>query len=87
MTRLWTTGHAIEVERNPRASTVRAFTWRGRMHTVQKVRQRWQVDTDWWSEEGRVHRDYWRVTTTDGLCCDLYLDLLDEQWYIARCYD
>ena len=86
MTRLWTTGNGIEVKQDPRGK-IHTFTWRGRTHTVQKVRQQWQVDTDWWSEEGRVHREYLAITTTDGLLCLLYLDFLDEQWYLAKCYD
>ncbi len=86
MTRLWTTGNSVEVTRDPHGK-LRTFTWCGRTHTVSKIRQQWQVDTDWWSENGRVHRAYLKLTTTDGLLCDLYLDFLDDQWYIAKCYD
>lgn len=86
MTRLWPAGNKIEVERDPHGKLL-AFTWQGRTHPVQKVRQHWQVDTDWWSTQGRVYREYLAVTTTDGLLCVLYLDFLDEQWYLAKCYD
>ncbi len=86
MTRLWTTANGIEVRRDARGKLL-SFTWRGRAHTIQKVRQHWQVDSDWWSEEGRVYREYFAVTTNDGLLCVVYLDFLDEQWYIAKTYD
>ena len=86
MTRLWTIGNSVAVTQDTHG-TLRTFTWRGRTHMVQKVREQWQVDTDWWSEQGRVHREYLTVTTTDGLLCMLYLDFLDEQWYVAKCYD
>ena len=86
MTRLWTTGQEIRVQRDAHGELVK-FTWQGRTHPIHKIRQQWQVDTDWWSEEGRVFREYFAVTTTDGLLCVLYLDFLDEQWYLAKCYD
>lgn len=86
MTRLWPAGNEIEVKRDPRGNLL-SFTWQGRTHPIQKVRQRWQVDTDWWSTQGRVYREYLAVTTADGLLCVLYLDFLDEQWYLAKCYD
>ena len=86
MTRLWTTGNGIDVKRDARGKML-YFIWQGRTHTIHKIRQQWQVDTDWWSEEGRVFREYFAVTTTDGLLCVLYLDFLDEQWYLAKAYD
>lgn len=92
MTRLLTKNNAIQVTRDARGK-IRTFTWCGRTHTVQKVREQWQVDTDWWSEEGRVHRECLKLTTTDGMLCEVYLDLLDDSpseegaWYISKCYD
>ena len=86
MTRLWTTGQPIRVQRDADGKLLN-FTWQGRTHPIHQIRQQWQVDTDWWSEEGRVFREYFAVTTTDGLLCVLYLDFLDEQWYLAKCYD
>ncbi len=86
MTRFWARGQAIQIQRNERGRLLN-FTWRGQTHPVQKVRQQWQVDNDWWSEEGRVYREYFAVTTTDGILCVVYFDFLDEQWYLAKCYD
>lgn len=86
MTRLWKEGVPVQVETDPRGD-VRSFTWNRRTHAADKIRQRWQVDTDWWTEEGRVHRDYQAVTTTDGLLCVLYFDFEDEEWYLSKLYD
>ncbi len=86
MTRLWREGLGIEVKQDARGQ-VHSFEWNRRTHVVQKVRQRWQVDSDWWTEQGRVHRDYYAVTTTDGLLCVLYFDFQDEQWYVSKLYD
>ncbi len=86
MTRLWTGGILIQLEKDQNG-LVHTFTWNGHMHAVEKVRQHWQVDSDWWTEEGRVHRDYQAVTTMDGLLCVLYFDFQDEQWYLSKLYD
>ncbi|MCB0074137.1 MAG: hypothetical protein KDE20_21880 [Caldilineaceae bacterium] len=86
MTRLWPQGQPIDVATDSHGRPVR-FDWQGRSHRLKQVQQRWQVDTDWWSEEGRVWRDYQAVITTDGLLCVLYLDLLEQRWYLAKLYD
>ncbi len=86
MTRLWTGGQGIAVERDARGNLI-SFTWEGRTYPIQTIQERWQADTDWWSAEGRVYREYLTVTTTNGLLCVLYLDFLDEQWYLAKIYD
>jgi hypothetical protein len=75
----------VQVEKNPRGQ-IDSFAWNDRTHTVEKVWQRWQVDSDWWTEQGRVHRDYHAVTT-DGFLCVLYFDFQDEQWYLSKLYD
>lgn len=86
MTRLWRAGEDIEVSLDARGWPA-AFTWRERRRAIERVRQHWQVDGDWWSEEGRVWREYLAVTTTDGLLCVLYYDLLDGNWRLAKVYD
>jgi hypothetical protein len=86
MTRLWADGMLVSVEQDW-PGQVLPFEWNGRRHAVDKIRQRWQVDADWWTEQGRVHRDYYAVTTTDGLLCVLYFDFQDEQWYVSKLYD
>ena len=54
---------------------------------MQKIRQRWQVDGDWWGEQGRVWREYMALTTADGMLCVIYFDLLDQSWHLSRLYD
>ena len=63
------------------------FVWQGRSHRLQQIQQRWQIDSDWWSEEGRVWRDYFAVITTSGILCVIYFDLLEQVWYVAKIYD
>lgn len=63
------------------------FTWRDHTHRLAQVQQRWRVDTDWWSAEGRVRRAYWAVTTTSGLLCVIYQDLERNVWFLAKVYD
>lgn len=86
MTRLWSSGREITVETDAHGH-VRSFTWQGRKWKIHQVYQRWQVDSDWWSAEGHAQREYLALTTTDGLLCVLYQDLLDERWYLAKMYD
>lgn len=86
MTRLWVEGEPIQMETDSEGRPVR-FRWRGRLYRLQRVQQRWQVDSDWWSAEGRIWRDYWAVTTFEGLLCVIYYDHLTAAWRIAREYD
>ncbi len=88
MTRLWSdqAEHVITLKYDRRGHLI-SFTWQGHTHVIQQVCQRWQVDSDWWSEDGQVSREYWAVTTKDGLLCVFYYDLLDQRWYIAKVYD
>ena len=53
---------------------------------MQNIRQRWQVDGDWWSEAGHAWREYMAVTTADGLFCVIYFDLITQQWRLSRLY-
>ncbi len=76
----------IEMESDSAGRPVR-FGWRGRTYRLQRVQQRWQVDSDWWSAEGRVWRDYMAVVTLEGLFCVIYYDYLDECWHMSRVYD
>ena len=86
MTRLWADGASITPHGDAQHH-LRAFTWHGRTHTIQRVHQQWQVAGDWWSEAGEVSRDYVAVTTTAGLLCVLYYDHDEQRWYLAKVYD
>jgi hypothetical protein len=86
MTHLWADGHPIRVQTDSTGRPLR-FTWQGRTHELGSIRRRWQVQTDWWSEQGSVWRDYLAVTTTSGLLCVLYQDLYTEEWFLEKVYD
>lgn len=86
MTRLWSEGESIRVLQDGHGRP-RQFVWKGQTHWVGEVHQMWEVDTDWWSEEGRVYRDYFALTTDNGLLCVLYHDRLHSQWRLAKVYD
>ena len=86
MTRLWPAGEPIEVNTDDEGRPV-GFAWQGQSSRLHQIQQHWQVDNDWWSEEGRVWRDYLAVTTTTGLLCVIYRDLLGEGWWLAKVYD
>lgn len=86
MTRLWPEGETIRVTLGESGWPAQ-FTWQGQAHRVQQIRQRWQVDGDWWSEDGHVWREYIALTTADGLLCVLYFDLLGRGWHMSKVYD
>jgi len=86
MTRLWSSGEIIRVVRDIHHQPLR-FVWQGQTHAVEQIEQMWEVDSDWWAEEGRVWRDYFAVTTDNGLLCVLYCDKLDNRWRLAKVYD
>lgn len=86
MSRLWPEGEPITVQTDAAGRPLR-FSWQQRVHPLLKIQQRWQVDTDWWSEEGRIWRSYLAVTTTTGLLCVIYQDLLTDDWFLSKIYD
>jgi len=86
MTRLFSEDETIQPKLDPRGYPA-SFIWQGRIQNVDRVIQHWQVDTEWWSEMGQVNREYFAVTTREGILCVLYRDYLDEQWHLERVYD
>jgi hypothetical protein len=65
----------------------RRSSGRGATHQVAQLRQQWLVDTDWWSEAGRIWRAYAVMTTDTGMLCVVYQDLISEAWFLAKVYD
>jgi hypothetical protein len=63
------------------------FMWQSKIHVIDQIKQQWQIDTDWWDEQGCVWRDCFAVITTTGLLCVIYQDLLTENWYLSKIYD
>ena len=86
MSRLWPEGESIVVQVDEQGRPLR-FVWRTRSHQLVQIQQHWQIDTDWWSDDGRVWREYLAATTTTGLLCVIYQDLLTEGWFLAKIYD
>ena len=86
MSRLWPQGQPINMQTDDGGRPLR-FSWQNRVHSLLQIQQHWQVDTDWWSDEGRLWRDYLAVTTTNGLLCVVYRDLLSGEWYLSKVYD
>jgi hypothetical protein len=84
MTHLWPAGVPITVEYDD-LLVPHAFTWQGRQYQVQVVTKRWRLDQGWWQQ--RIWREYFKLTTTDGLLLIVYRDLLSGGWYLQRVYD
>jgi hypothetical protein len=73
----------ITVSWHPLTRAPRAFTWRARRWRVERVLQRWSIDTGWWNDEIRVDRRYLRVVA-EGRVFDLCFDRRERRWYLAR---
>ena len=86
MTRLWPDGTEIAVVVDGQGQPT-LFDWQGRRYRLQRIQQRWQIDSDWWRETGRVWRTYLAVTTENGLFCVIYYDMLAQTWYLEKLYD
>lgn len=61
-----------------------AFVWRRRRYRVERVVQRWVIETGWWDERIAVRRHYWRVRA-GGRLFDLCLDRRAGVWHMERC--
>lgn len=84
MTHLWPAGVPITMQHNEQLEPQR-FIWQGQTHRVQTIAKRWRLDQGWWRQ--RVWREYFKLTTTDGLLVIIYLDLSGGGWYLQRVYD
>lgn len=87
MTKSWAQGLPIRVDAVDAQGVPAGFGWQGQAHTVERLLQRWEVETDWWSEEGAVRRAYVALITRGGLLCVLFFDFEAGDWRIARVYD
>jgi len=83
MTRLFADSQPITVTLDEQGRPT-AFTWQGRRHRLARVQMHWEVDTDWWTEEGRRQRAYWAVTTVGGMFCVIYRDMGNGAWQLER---
>jgi hypothetical protein len=60
-----------------------AFVWRKRRWRVDRILQRWSIDTGWWSDELHIDRRYLRVVA-EGRVFDLFYDRRQRRWFLAR---
>jgi len=84
MTHLWPHGEVISMTLDD-AGLPGAFHWHGQTHKVQQIANRWRIDEGWW--EGRVWREYFKLTTASGWLVILYRDMTTGAWYLQRLYD
>ena len=61
-----------------------AMTWRGRRLTIERAVGPERLSGDWWDNGYR--RDYWRCECAFGDFV-LYLDRLDDQWWVQGWFD
>jgi hypothetical protein len=73
----------ITVLWRPLSHSPRAFVWRGRRWRVERVLQRWAIDTGWWNDDVRIDRRYFRLMA-DGRLFDIYLDRVRRRWFLER---
>ena len=93
--RAWLKGKAIDVWTGTAgavgvgkgADVPKGFVWRGTRHRVDRVCNRWRVHTRWWEPDQAVWREYFKVVTDTGILCQIYHDLADGGWFLARVYD
>lgn len=62
----------------------RAVTWRGRRLTIERAIGPERLSGDWWDDGYR--RDYWRCESAFGDFV-LYLDRMDDQWWVQGWFD
>lgn len=85
MTRLFT-HEPITVRVNDTGRPL-SFVWLERKYLIERIIQRWEVDTDWWEVTGRIWRQYTALITTCGVLCVIYWDMVTEQWMVEKVYD
>jgi hypothetical protein len=84
MTRFWSNGQPIKVFA-PDPEAPQRSIWDRRSHEVDAIAAKWRVDVEWW--RARIWRDYFKLTTRDGLLVELYHDLMTDEWRLQRLYD
>jgi hypothetical protein len=84
MTRLYQPAQSIEATSGDNGEPI-AFEWRGRVHRVRHLGNRWRVHLEWWRRE--IWREYFQVEAHSRLTCVIYRDLLTDRWYLERIYD
>jgi len=73
----------ITVVWRPLTRAPKAFVWRERRWRVERVLQRWSIDTGWWREELHTDRRFFRVVA-QGRVFDLFYDRRQGRWFLER---
>jgi hypothetical protein len=73
----------ITVFRRSSTTDPAAFLWRKRRWRIDRVLQRWSIDTGWWRDELYVNRRYLRVVA-QGRIFDLFYDRRQRRWFLER---
>lgn len=50
----------------------------GKREKITAIYDRWRVETE---------KDYFKVKTSRGLVYDIYHEIADNRWYLAKIYD
>ena len=87
MSRFWPSGDPLRVllDETAHPAIPILLYWRGVEHRVCDLADRWQVDTEWW--QGRIAREYFKLTTDTGWLLVIYHDQVGGDWYLQRAYD
>jgi len=85
MSPFWSEGKPIAVR--ARDGVPQSFIWHYEDQPILDHSIHWRIHTGWWI--GReIWRDYWEITTGDGLLCVMLRDMLsDGDWYMERIYE
>ena len=84
MSQFWPDALPIDVDSDATAAPARII-WRHRSLRIARIIERWRVDEAWWQQ--RIWREYFVVSTDDGLILALYRDLGSRRWWLQRVYD
>lgn len=83
MSRFYGVGVPIAVEVDEHGQPCRVQR-EGTVWVAVQVADSWRVDEDWW--EGRVWREYFRITTETTVVL-VYRNLRDNSWWLQRIQD
>jgi hypothetical protein len=67
----------IKVTANVKGVPVR-LSRKGKREKITAIYDRWRVETE---------KDYFRVKISRGLIYDIYHDIENKRWYLAKIYD
>lgn len=59
----------------------------GAWREVDFIANVWRENSTWWDKEAAVDRELYKLATTDGILCTVYLNRLTNTWCIQRIYD